>query len=205
MAEAGAQLGEATMSDYTTRFGYGNAFKLADDGYTVTPSIYPTGQNPDQLMLSSFGQSDVRVTPLQIALDSAAIANGGNEMQPTLIKSVTTPNLKTVEQLKPSVYSKPINAATAADVRDMMIASVQSGAATNARIDGVQVAGKTGTAENAKGSPYTLWFTGFAPANNPSVVVAVVVENGGGRGEDAVGNQIAAPIGKQVLEAVLNK
>jgi peptidoglycan glycosyltransferase len=205
MAEVGQQLGQATMSDYTTRFGYGHTFDLANTGYPATPSIYPTGQDVDQLMLSSFGQSDVRVTPLQIALDSAAIANGGNEMQPTLIKSVVAPDLTTVQSLKPTVYSTPISSSTASAVRDMMVSSVDSGAATNARIEGVQVAGKTGTAENAKGAPYTLWFTGFAPANNPSVVVAVVIENGGGRGEDAVGNQIAAPIGKQVLEAVLNK
>ena len=83
--------------------------------------------------------------------------------------------------------------------------NVAAGAASNARIVGVQVAGKTGTAQNGVNDPYTLWFTGFAPADNPQVVVAVVIENGGGHGQDAFGNQYAAPIGKAVIEAVLNK
>ena len=71
--------------------------------------------------------------------------------------------------------------------------------------DGVDVAGKTGTAENGDGEPYTLWFTGFAPANDPQVAVAVVVENGGGLGQSGFGNLVAAPIAKKVIEAVLNR
>ncbi|MEJ1230793.1 MAG: penicillin-binding transpeptidase domain-containing protein [Galbitalea sp.] len=156
-------------------------------------------------MLSAFGQGDDRVTPLQIALDSAAIANGGVEMQPTLIKKVIEPDLSELKVLHPTVYSTPISATTAGEVRDMMISSVANGAASNATIEGVQVAGKTGTAQNGVHDPYTLWFTGFAPADDPQVVVAVVVENDGGHGQTAVGNQIAAPIGKKVLEAVLGK
>jgi peptidoglycan glycosyltransferase len=205
IAQLGASIGEATISEYATRFGYGKPFALADGNFDVTPSIYPTGQDAPHLMLSAFGQSDDRVTPLQIALDSAAIANGGVEMQPTLIKKIIEPDLSELKVLSPTVYGTPISAATASAVRDMMVASVAAGAASNARIVGVQVAGKTGTAQNGVHDPYTLWFTGFAPADNPQVVVAVVIENGGGHGQDAVGNQIAAPIGKAVIEAVLNK
>ena len=205
IAQLGASIGEATISEYATRFGYGKPFALADGNFNVTPSIYPTGQDAPHLMLSAFGQSDDRVTPLQIALDSAAIANGGVEMQPTLIKKIIQPDLSELQTLTPKVYGNPISASTASAVRDMMISSVAAGAASNARIEGVQVAGKTGTAQNGVNDPYTLWFTGFAPADDPQVVVAVVVENGGGRGQDAVGNQIAAPIGRTVIEAVLNK
>jgi penicillin-binding protein A len=205
IAQLGASIGEATISEYASRFGYGKPFSLADGNFDVTPSIYPTGQDAPHLMLSAFGQSDDRVTPLQIALDSAAIANGGKEMQPTLIKKIIQPDLSELDVLKPKLYGTPISANTAGEVRDMMISSVADGAASNARISGVQVAGKTGTAQNGVNDPYTLWFTGFAPANDPQVVVAVVVENGGGHGQDAVGNQIAAPIGKAVIEAVLNK
>jgi peptidoglycan glycosyltransferase len=86
-----------------------------------------------------------------------------------------------------------------------MVDAVDNGAATNARIDGVSVAGKTGTAENGDDDPYTLWFTGFAPADNPRVAVAVVVEDGGGQGQTGTGNDLAAPIAKRVLEAVLSK
>ena len=126
-------------------------------------------------------------------------------MEPTLIKSVIEPDLTELKTLTPTIYSNPITSATAAKVRDMMISSVADGAASNATIEGVQVAGKTGTAQNGVNQPYTLWFTGFAPAIDPQVAVAVVIENGGGSGQDVVGNEIAAPIGKQVLEAVLNK
>jgi len=85
-----------------------------------------------------------------------------------------------------------------------MVANVSSGVASGARIDGVEVAGKTGTAENG-GKPYSLWFTGFAPASDPQIAVAVVIENGGGQGTAGSGNAIAAPIAKRVMEAVLNK
>jgi peptidoglycan glycosyltransferase len=205
MAQLGLALGEDTISDYATRFGFGHRFALAGNGVAATPSIYPTGQDPAHLMLSAFGQSDDRVTPLQIALNSATIANGGVEMQPTLIKKVIEPDLTELKTLTPTVYRNPISSDTAGKVRDMMVASVADGAASNATIEGVQVAGKTGTAQNGVNDPYTLWFTGFAPANDPKVAVAVVIENGGGLGQDAIGNQIAAPIGKKVLEAVLNK
>ena len=86
-----------------------------------------------------------------------------------------------------------------------MVEGVANGAASNARIEGVDVAGKTGTAENGATEPYTLWFTGFAPADNPQVAIAVVIEDGGGQGQSAFGNQIAAPIAKRVLEAVLSR
>jgi penicillin-binding protein A len=205
MAEVGASIGEATISSYATKFGFGKPISLADGNFPVTPSIYPTGQDPPTVMLSAFGQADDRVTPLQIALDSAAIGNGGVEMQPTLIKKVIEPDLSELQVLKPSVYSTPISSTTAAEVTAMMVSSVADGAASNATIEGVQVAGKTGTAQNGVNDPYTLWFTGFAPADDPQVVVAVVVEDGGGNGQDSVGNEIAAPIGKAVIEAVLNK
>jgi penicillin-binding protein A len=84
----------------------------------------------------------------------------------------------------------------------MLVNGVANGAASNARIGGVDVAGKTGTAENGEGEPYTLWFTGFAPAENPQVAIAVVIENGA---PNAFGNKVAAPIAKKVLEAVLNR
>jgi peptidoglycan glycosyltransferase len=87
----------------------------------------------------------------------------------------------------------------------MMVANVSDGAASGARIDGVEVGGKTGTAENGDNSPYTLWFTGFAPADDPQVAVAVVVEDGGGKGQSGSGNTLAAPIAKKVMEAVLGR
>jgi len=97
-----------------------------------------------------------------------------------------------------------MEAETADQITAAMVASVSTGAAQGARIDGVDVAGKTGTAENGN-RPHTLWFTGFAPADDPAVAVAVVVEDGGGQGQSGSGDTIAAPIAKKVIEAVLGR
>jgi peptidoglycan glycosyltransferase len=136
---------------------------------------------------------------------SAAIGNGGVLMKPNLVQKVLSPNLDTVSQMTPAELGRPISGTTADGVRQMMVSSVSTGAATNARMNGVTVAGKTGTAQNGQNDPYTLWFTGFAPANDPKVAVAVVIENGGGLGQNGYGNLLAAPIAKRVFEAVLNK
>ena len=136
---------------------------------------------------------------------TAAIANGGQEMTPTLIDNIVNPDLSTLQDFQADEFGQPISAETASTLTELMTEVVTKGTGTNARIDGVDVAGKTGTAENGTGDPYTLWFTGFAPANDPKVAVAVVVGNGGGQGQSGVGNSIAAPIAKQVMEAVLNK
>lgn len=201
-AELGLALGEDTLARYTDAFGFGTAFEVPMD---ATASTFPTGLDDAQLMLSSFGQYDVRVTPLQVALISAAIANGGNLMQPTLLDRIIAPDLSIVQQPEATLSSQPISRITAETMTRLMVDGVANGAASNARIEGVAVAGKTGTAENGDDAPYTLWFTGFAPADNPQVAIAVVIEDGGGRGQSGSGNQIAAPIAKQVLEAVLSR
>ena len=208
MAQLGQQLGAEALQQQAEKFGFG------DDSISipqaVTPSQFPIEQKGQPigdaaLMLQSFGQGSDRVTPLQMAMVSSAIANGGTQMDPTLIDSVLNPDLSPVRDFSPSEYGKPISSATASTMTDMMVQDVADGAASNARISGVDVAGKTGTAENGTGEPYTLWFTGFAPAADPEVAVAVVVENGGGQGQSAFGNSVASPIAKKVLEAVLNK
>ncbi len=156
-------------------------------------------------MLSSFGQASVRVSPLQMAMVSAAFANGGTLMAPTVVDGIVAPDLTPIQSFQPQVYSQAVSSATAATMRDLMVANVASGVASGARIKGVDVAGKTGTAENGPGEPYTLWFTGFAPANDPQVAIAVVIEDGGGRGQSGYGNLLAAPVAKKVMEAVLNR
>ncbi len=201
-AQLGREMGESTIADYASRFGYGDELTIP---LPVTPSVYPRGLDEPQLMLSSFGQSSDRVTPLQVAMTSAAVANKGILMQPNLVEKITAPDLTEIKSFLPQVYNTPISEATAATLTEMMVEDVNNGAASNARIEGIDVAGKTGTAENGEGDPYTLWFTGFAPADDPQVAVAVVVENGGGFGQSAFGNTVAAPIAKKVLEAVLNK
>lgn len=203
-AQLGQALGYDKVSEQARAFGFG------DDNIRipmkVTPSVYPQTDGDAQQELSSFGQANDRVTPLQMAMVSAAIANGGTLMTPNLVASITAPNLSVLQKLSPTVYGTPVSSDIATTMTQLMINNVANGAASNARISGVEVAGKTGTAQNGEGKqPYTLWFTGFAPANDPQVAVAVVVENGGGRGQSAVGNTIAAPIAKKVIEAVLNR
>ncbi len=199
-AELGQALGYRTILDQANKFGFNESISVPLDS---TESVYPRVLDEPQTMLSAFGQSSVRASPLQMAMVSSAIANGGALMRPNLIESVIAADLTVIDSFEPSLFRQSISASTAAALTQMMVASVSNGAGTNARIDGVDVAGKTGTAENGEGDPYTLWFTGFAPANDPQVAVAVVIENGGGLGQSGTGNQLAAPIAKRVLEAVL--
>ena len=201
-AELGQKLGYDTIKSVADEYGFGDAI---DVPMRATASQYPDVDSTAQLMLSSFGQASVRVSPLQMAMVSAGIANGGKVMQPSLVDSITTSDLKTVESFSPKQYSDPLSGSEAADLTEAMQSVVSGGTGTNAKIDGVDVAGKTGTAEGGTGDPYTLWFTGFAPAKDPEVAVAVVVGNGGGLGQSGVGNTVAAPVAKKVMEAVLNK
>jgi peptidoglycan glycosyltransferase len=113
--------------------------------------------------------------------------------------------LSPLTTFEPTEYSVPITEGTASTLVQMMINNVQSGVASNAKIPGIAVAGKTGTAENGDGAPYTLWFTGFAPAEDPQVVVTVMVENGGGLGQTGTGNSVAAPIARAIMKAVLSQ
>jgi peptidoglycan glycosyltransferase len=201
-AQLGAAMGDDRIRAMAESFGFGKKIEIP---MPATPSIYPEKLNAPQLMLSSFGQYDDKVTPLQMAMVSAAIANGGVLMQPTLIESVTAPDLRVISTLEPTVFSTPVSPEVAATMNQMLVNGVANGAASNARISGVDVAGKTGTAENGEGEPFTLWFTGFAPANDPQVAIAVVVENSGGLSSGAFGNRVAAPMAKKVLEAVLSR
>lgn len=202
MAELGMEIGEAALGDMAKAFGFGTELSVPMD---VSPSEYPRGLDDAQLALSAFGQGSDTATPIQIAMLSAAVANGGTLMTPTLVDEIRAPDLSVLQSFGAKEFGTPLTSITASTLSDLMVEAVDAGAATNARIDGVSVAGKTGTAENGEGDPYTLWFTGFAPADNPRVAVAVVVENGGGLGQTGSGNEVAAPIAKRVLEAVLSK
>ena len=135
---------------------------------------------------------------------AAGLANDGVVMNPRMVDAVIGNDLSVVRSYESTEFARATDKAVADAVTAAMVASVNTGAAQGARIDGVDVAGKTGTAENGS-NPYTLWFTGFAPADDPAVAVAVVVENGGGKGQSGSGDTIAAPIAKKVIEAVLGR
>lgn len=178
----------------------------------MTPSQAPKPDDMAQQGLSAIGQWDVRATPLQMAMVSAGIANEGTVMQPTLVDRVITPDLRVESETKPSVFNEAVSKETAEAVKGMLIKGVNSGVANQAAVDGVQVAGKTGTAENGRDDdgnnlPFTLWFTGFAPADDPDIAVAVVIEDGGGEAYNYEGTSSGIPtqISKQVMEAVLSE
>ena len=201
-AQVGIQLGQDKIRRQAELFGFGSNLSVP---LTVTPSVYPRGLDDAQTALTAFGQFDVRVTPMQMAMVSGAIANQGRLMKPNLIENVLSSNLASLYAPGPTEFARPISQNTAKLLTDMMVDAVDSGVSGNARIAGVKVAGKTGTAQNGKDEPYTLWFTGFAPADKPRVAVAVVIEDGGGMGQNGRGNTLAAPVARKVMQAVLNK
>lgn len=201
-AELGVALGQDKIRAMAKAFGFGNSFRIPT---VATASVYPENMDEAQTALSAFGQFDVRVTPLQMALITAAIANGGKQMNPQLIENVQSSNLALLSQSQPSVFGNPISKATADGLKLMMIAAVKDGVSTGGQVPGTEVAGKTGTAQNGGDAPYTLWFTGFAPAENPRVAVVVMVANGGGLGQSGSGNIVAAPIARKVIKAVLDQ
>ncbi|MEU1973240.1 penicillin-binding transpeptidase domain-containing protein [Microbacterium sp. NPDC019599] len=201
-AELAVELGDQAIREEAEKYGFNQAFELP---LVSTPSSYPRALDDPQTALTGFGQGQVTATPLQMAMVSAGIANGGMVMNPRMVDSVLAPDLSVQQTFESSEFGRALDEDLAAEMVAMMVANVSDGAASNARIDGVDVAGKTGTAENGDDDPFTLWFTGFAPADDPQVAVAVVVEDGGGQGQSGSGNTIAAPIAKKVMEAVLGR
>ena len=201
-AELAVQLGDTAIREEAEKYGFNTSFAMPVDS---TASSYPRGLDDPQTALTGFGQGQVTATPLQMAMVSAGIANEGVVMNPRMVDQVIGADLSVEQTFDNTEFGRALEADIAAELVAMMVANVNDGAASGATIDGVDVGGKTGTAENGSDQPYTLWFTGFAPAQNPEVAVAVVVEDGGGQDQSGSGNTIAAPIAKKVMEAVLGR
>lgn len=202
-ANLGMSLGWSVIERKAKEFGWTDQIDIP---LRVAASRLPDDPNEPQTAMSSIGQYDDRATPLQMAMVAAAIANNGTLMNPYLVKTVRAPDLRVVQQTEPSEYGKPMTPADAQALSDMMVNVVDNGTGRAARIEGVKVAGKTGTAETGKDSAPHSWFVGFAPADNPTIAVAVLVENGGDRGtagKEATGGIVAAPIAKAVMESAL--
>ena len=196
----GLQLG-AAVRERAQAFGFDSGG--LDLPTSVAMSRYPERTNPPQSAQSAIGQYDVRATPLQMALVAAGIANGGKIMKPQLVKEVQGPDLTTLTAPQPELWRTATTGDVAAQVGAMMEGVVTSGTGTSAQIPGVRVAGKTGTAQHAAGAAPHAWFIGYAPADDPKVAVAVLVEDGGSLGSDATGGAVAAPIARAVMQAVL--
>ena len=201
-ASIGMKLGQDKLRQQASKFGFGQQLTIPQ---SVTASTFPRDLGQAQLAQSAIGQFDVRVTPLQMAMVSAGIANDGKVMRPYLVQTVRDKNLDVIQSTDPSVFSQAVSSDVASKLRDMMKRVVDDGTGRRARIANVEVAGKTGTAETAPGVNADVWFTGFAPVNDPKVAVAVVVEDGGTVGQEASGGSVAAPIAKAVMEAVVKQ
>jgi peptidoglycan glycosyltransferase len=203
-AQLGVDLGDDAIREQAERFGFGSTDLTVP--MKVAASTYPDDIDAAQTALSAIGQESVRATPIQMAMVSAAIANGGALMTPYLVQTVRTADLDVVSEAEPQQLSEAVSATTAQQLTDMMVGVVQSGSGTAAKIPGVQVAGKTGTAQTGRdGEAPHAWFTGFAPADDPQVAVAVIVEHGGDVGSEATGGRVAAPIARAVMQAVMDQ
>jgi peptidoglycan glycosyltransferase len=200
-AGLGVKVGEDALREQTKKFGFDTPLSIP---MPVTESHFPKTADTAELMRASIGQGSDKVTPLQVAMISAAIANGGEQMAPYLVDTVRDSSLRVVSQTTPSTLRTSVSQHTADELTSMMEGVVRSGTGTAAQIPGVTVAGKTGTAETAPGQAPHAWFTGFAPADDPKVAVAVIVEHGGQQGAEGTGGATAAPIAKAVMQAVLN-
>ncbi len=208
-AQIGEDLGRDTMADYMERFGF----------YRRPPLDYPADQrvgsgerlrgrlmDPRSPLIDvgrmAIGQDKLAVTPMQMAMVVAAIANGGRLMAPHLTDKVIDPDGRTVTTVEPREVGTPIKPSTAEALNQMMRTVVEEGTGTAVQLPGIQVAGKTGTAQvGIPGANVTQpWFVAFAPADNPRIAIAVTVE----KSQGGFGGTVAAPIARAVLESLLS-
>ncbi|MGY1764238.1 peptidoglycan D,D-transpeptidase FtsI family protein [Geodermatophilus sp. SYSU D00779] len=194
-AQLGIDLGEDRVRETAEAFGIGG--DPLEIPLPVSESTLGEIETDAALGVSSIGQQDVQLTPLQAAMIASAVANDGTLMSPYLVDQVRAPDLSVIDQTDPEELSEPVSADVADQLTEMMTSVVENGSGRRARIPGVTVAGKTGTAENA--GPDHNWFIGFAPADDPQIAVAVFVANGGGTGGD-----VSAPIARDVMQAYLD-
>jgi penicillin-binding protein A len=201
----GIALGAGPIVDYMRRYGFYSVPPLetplderAGSGHYKGHRLDRSTSDVDPGRLA-FGQERLLVTPFQMAMVAAAIANGGVLMRPHVVERIESPGGKTITRSRPEKLDRAVKPRTAQELTAMMEAVVTGGTGTAAQIPGVRVAGKTGTAETGVANRYTAWFIAFAPAERPRVAVAVVVENGG------FGGRSAAPIAKTIMQAILRR
>jgi penicillin-binding protein A len=171
---------------------------------SVGPRYGTFANNQPFFALGAIGQGDVAVTPLEMALVAESVADNGVMMVPHVMSEIRASDGTVVRRFHPTEWRRTMTPGTSAILNEFMRSVVASpnGTGTAARIPGITVAGKTGTAE-APGGPPHAWFIAFAPAEAPKYAIAVIVERGGDQGSEATGGRVAAPIAAQVLSALL--
>lgn len=201
-AEKCLQAGQDAYKKTAADFGFGE--KIPFDLSINKSSLANSSNLGDQmsanlLASSSFGQGEVLVSPFHMALTVAAVANQGKMMTPYLVDRVLGPKQTPIEEAEPKMWRQPLTQAQAEKIKNAMILTVKEGTAQAGQIAGITVAAKTGSAEPGGGAESHAWYAAFAPAEDPQVVVVVMVENGG------AGGQISAPIAKKIIEEALTK
>lgn len=198
------ELGAQRMREQAEKFGFNGT--ALQDLPGQAKSLYPAGMDAPQTAISGIGQASVTATPLQMAMVAAGIANDGVVMRPYVVDEVRSPDLDVLDRTDPEQLQRAVSKRTADELTDLMVYTVDDGTAGPGGIDGVQVAGKTGTAQSGTDAPPYAWFTSFAPADDPQVAVAVMIQSAPGldRGEIA-GGLLGGPIAKAVMEAVIDR
>lgn len=202
-AQLGGELGADKLRAQAEAFGIGRSDLRIPMPVTAS-QVGPMSDVPSTQQ-SAIGQRDVRLTPMQLAMIGGSIANGGQTMAPHLIREIRSATLDVVDTTEPDRMARSMPADVARTLTDLMIGSEER-TQGGGKITGVQIASKTGTAEHGtdpKNTPPHAWYVAFAPADNPEVVVAVLVESGGNRGAEATGGSVAAPIGRAVIAEAL--
>jgi peptidoglycan glycosyltransferase len=199
-AALGVELGDEKLAAEAEKFGFNepSPYELP----AATSSI-PTEQDVPATAQSAIGQRDVRVSPLQMASIAATIANGGRRMAPFVGQQVLSDRGRVVKRFEGEDLGQAIPERVAGELRGMMLRVVEQGTGTAAQIPNLQVAGKTGTAQHARGRAPHAWFIGFTGSGDRAIAVAVVVEEGGDAGSEATGGRTAAPVAKAVMEAYM--
>jgi penicillin-binding protein A len=205
----GKQIGGETILKYAKRFGFYSTPPLETPANQRLPSgLYknfklwdPKNENDIDPGRLAFGQFNMVATPLQMLMVGATIANGGVVPRPYIVDKILGHDGSVVSRTRASTLGRAIKPETAAELNQMMVSVVQAGTGTAAQIPGIQVAGKTGTAETGVNNVYTAWFVSFAPANNPQVAVAVVLQDQ----LNGFGGAVSAPIAKQIMEKLLHR
>jgi peptidoglycan glycosyltransferase len=201
--ELGIKTGASALADTAAAFGVGPN----TPGVPIPVADSTIGSIPDDAALgqTSIGQRDVAFTPLQDAVMAATVANGGLRMEPHMVQQLQSPDLTALATTQPVAVEQAITPEVAATLTQLMIGSENFTGGTG-QIPGVQIASKTGTAEHGtdpRNTPPHALYIAFAPADNPKIAVAVVVEDGGDRALAATGGSVAAPIGRAVIAAGL--
>ena len=191
----GYEMGADAVKAEAEKFGVNKSFEF-DIPVSQSQIQYKKMTDLDGALVS-IGQGGLVMTPLHVAMMASAVANNGKMMKPYLVETVTTENGTVIGQTKPSVLYDSIGTACADYIEDMMIGVVEDGTGTGAQISGITVAGKTGTAENETDKDHA-WFVGYAPVENPTICVAVVLENAA-----TSGGKSAVPIAKNIIRKFL--